>query len=605
MNYRAATAGCRTAGCRTANCTVWLLLFAAAAFSDGCASPAQFASPAYLDAGDTVLDLAAADTATAVPDDGVTAADSATDAALPGDLAEADAADTVAADSADAGQADVSLDAGADAAADSADVAANPGTDGAGEETSDALADASVDAAAEVAGDAGADTAVKPVAWTLASAMATLESGTPVQVQELLQAYDMPLCAADACLFLVQAPQAKTVVVIGDWGSWTQGNPLAPAAKAKGWFSGKIAIDHTKVREYKVQLDGTWAIDPSNPHFRFGGFGPNSAIFPMGHSRLRWVGGVVSPQLGNTRSLYVYLPAAYFSSLDKHFPVLYWHDGFNVFTNPKAPFGDWKVDSVTDALIAEGALPPLIQVAVDTDDRMSEYVWAPLTFDKKVYPPKIIQYAAFLVDTVKPLIDKTFRTLPSRDHTALAGSSLGGNASLWIGWHHWQVFGRIASFSGALWVGEGVLSDSGKTGSGQPMREIIAANTAGVPKGQLRIYLDSGDRDFDDTACYECDSWVYSDWTRNALIAAGWANRVEWDSDGNLATPPVNLPVTTPIAKVPSLAWSKALPTGSTWPQWLGMGNNLLSMVGHGHQHSEPAWNQRAPVALRYLFGQL
>ena len=581
----------------------WFIGLAGVTLAEGCASPRQIAASGDASAAGVTADGATADTTTSPASDATLIADSVVDSD-----AQVDAAVDAGADAADAGigtDGDTAAKADSGPNADAADGVDGAVADAAADSEADTSGDAGVDGAADAPADAAADAGPKPTLWTAANAASTLESGTAAQVQELLLAYDMPLCAAGSCLFLVQAPLAKKVDVLGDWGSWTQGTGLAPAAKAKGWFSGKVALDHSKVREYKVQLDGTWAIDPSNPHFRFGGFGPNSAIFPTGHSRLRWMGGVASPQLGNTRALYVYLPAAYFTSPDQHFPVLYWHDGFNVFTNPKAPYGDWKVDAVVDTLIAEGAIAPILQVAIDTDDRMSEYVWAPLEFNKKVFPAKISKYAAFLVDTVKPLIDKTFRTLPSRDNTALAGSSLGGNASLWIGWHHWQVFGRIASFSGALWIGEGAVSGGGKEGSGPPMREIIAANSAGVPKGKLRIYMDSGDRDFEDSACYECDSWVYSDWTRNALIAAGWANRSEWDSDGNLATAPVNLPVTTAIAKVPSLAWAKSLPAGSTWAQWLGLGNNLLSMVGHGHQHSEPGWNQRAPVALRYLFGQL
>ncbi len=561
--------------------TLWAAVSLGGTLLEGCAAPGQIANAQVVDA---LVDSQAAEQ---------TKAD-----------ADAQAASADAAEVGPLGDVDSSAAAHDGATTDSAgpDSEVASGTDAGSGPDAGAAPDAGAGA------DADADTAIdasppKPAPWTLASAAAALDSGSAAQVQDLLSAYDMPLCAAGSCLFLVQAPQAKTVDVMGDWGNWTQGNALSPAVKAKGWFSGKVAVDHSNVREYKLQIDGIWTLDPSNPYFRFGGFGPNSAIFPASHSRLRLIGQVASPQLGNNRSLYVYLPAAYFSSPDQHFPVLYWHDGLNVFTNPKAPFGDWKVDAVADALIAQGAIAPLVQVGIDTDDRMSEYVWAPLEYQKKVYAPKIAKYAAFLVDTVKPLIDKTFRTLPDRDHTALAGSSLGGNASLWIGWQHWKIFGRIASFSGALWIGEGASSGSGTTGSGPALRDIIAQNATGVPKGALRIYLDSGDRDFDDSACYECDSWVYSDWTRNALIAAGWTNRAEWDTDGNLATPPANLAVSTAIAKVPSLAWSNQPPAGKSWQQWLGLGNNLLSLVGHGHQHSEPAWNQRAPVALRYLFG--
>ncbi len=441
-----------------------------------------------------------------------------------------------------------------------------------------------------------------PAPPTAAQIDAALQSGDAAALQKLYAAYDMPVCEAGQCRFLVMAKGAQTVEIMGDWHNWATPDATTPVAGVPGLFTAKVPIDTTQTRQYKVKIDGQWAIDPSNPYFVFAGLGPNSAIYPANHSRLRWIGDVQSPQLNNVRNLYVYLPAAYFQSQTEHFPVLYWHDGFNVFTSPLAPFGDWKVDQISDELMANGAMAPVIQVGVDTNDRMSEYVWAPLDDGSKVYPPKIQQYAAFLVETVKPMIDKLFRTLPDRDHTAIAGSSLGGNASLWIGWQQWKVFGRLASFSGALWVGEGVSFETGKPSEGPTMRAIIAENAAKVPKGALRVYLDSGDTDFDGTACYECDSWANTDWTRNALIAAGWDDRPEWDTDNNPATPLPNLPYSTAVAKVPALAWSAKPPAGKTWSEYLQLSHNLVCLIGHGHMHNEGSWNLRAPAALRFLF---
>ncbi|MBI5608818.1 MAG: hypothetical protein HY902_08040 [Deltaproteobacteria bacterium] len=449
------------------------------------------------------------------------------------------------------------------------------------------------------AADAGPAAPAPP---TLAQVDAALQSGDAAPLQKLLATYDMPVCEAGQCRFLVMAKGAQSVEIMGDWHDWATPDAATPVPGVPGLFTTKVAVDTSKTRQYKVKIDGQWAIDPSNPYFAFAGLGPNSAIYPANHSRLRWIGGVQSPQLNNVRNLYVYLPAAYFQNLAEYFPVLYWQDGFNVFTSPLAPFGDWKVDQISDEGMASGAVAPVIQVGVDTSDRMSEYVWAPLDDGTKVYPPKIAQYAAFLVDTVKPMIDKQFRTLPGRDHTAIGGSSLGGNASLWIAWQHWQVFGRLASFSGALWVGEGISFETGKPSEGPSMRAIIAENAAKVPKGALRVYLDSGDTDFDGTACYECDSWANTDWTRNALIAAGWDDRPEWDTDGNPATPLPNLPYSTKVAKVPALAWSAKPPAGKTWSDYLQLSHNLVCLVGHGHMHNEGAWNLRAPAALRFLF---
>jgi hypothetical protein len=96
---------------------------------------------------------------------------------------------------------------------------------------------------------------------------------------------------------------------------------------------------------------------------------------------------------------------------------------------------------------------------------------------------------------------------------------------------------------------------------------------------------------------------VETDWTRNALISFGWSNRSEWDTDKSLATPPKDLSGSTDISLVPSLAWAASPPAGySGWKDYLGVQNDLLSLVGHGHVHNEGSWKLRFPAALRFLF---
>ncbi len=428
---------------------------------------------------------------------------------------------------------------------------------------------------------------------TLATLQKALQTDSAAASAPLVAQYEMPVCDATQCLFIVVAPGAKAVAVTGDWANWTVDTQLAYAAKSGVWWA-VIPLQIAKKVEYKVKLDGQWALDPSNPHFAWNTYGPNSAIYGENQSRLRRMAGVQSPQLGNTRDVYVYLPAAYDSQPEGHFPVLYMQDGFNVYTNPKAPFGSWDVEQTADALMASTETQPLIIVAVDTADRNHEYVYTPLSISGVVYDPKLPQYAAFLVDTLKPLVDKTFRTLPDRLHTAMGGSSLGGISAMWIGWMHWQTFGLVASFSGAYWIGEpGAVWNGGKTGEGPSMRSLIADKANAPPTGSLRIYMDSGDTGFDGVASYNGDVWVYSDWTRNALVAAGWDTRAEWQ-------PTTNLALTTPMANVPAIAWTPTPAQG--WKAYVQPDKNLFDVVGHGHQHNEAAWKQRFGAMLRFLW---
>ncbi len=427
----------------------------------------------------------------------------------------------------------------------------------------------------------------------LPALIAALQTDDAATIAVCAAQYDMPMCDATQCLFLVVAPGAKTVAVDGEWSGWTVDTPLTYAPKAAVWWA-VFPLQVGKKLEYKVKLDGVWALDPSNPHFAWNTYGPNSAIYGVNQSRLRRIAAIASPQLSNIRDVYVYLPAAYYQQPDAHFPVLYLQDGFNIYTNPKAPFGSWNIEQTADALMASGEVLPVIFVGIDTADRDHEYVYAPLDIAGTTYDPKLPQYTAFLTDTLKPLVDKLLRTLPDRLHTAMGGSSLGGISSLWIGWTQWQTFGLVASFSGAYWIGEpGAVWNGGKSSVGPAMRTLIADKAKAPPVGSLKIYMDSGDTDFSNVVSYDGDAWEYSDWTRNALIAAGWDTRAEWQ-------PTTNLPLTTPIAQVPSIAWTATPAQG--WVAYLQPSHNLFDCVGHGQQHNEAAWSQRFGAMLRFLW---
>ncbi|MCB9740527.1 MAG: hypothetical protein H6747_14785 [Deltaproteobacteria bacterium] len=159
-----------------------------------------------------------------------------------------------------------------------------------------------------------------------------------------------------------------------------------------------------------------------------------------------------------------------------------------------------------------------------------------------------------------------------------------------------------------LTPGGEVVDDTGSDGTGPgtgPGGDALAQSTLQpgwwLGKVALRAYLDSGDTAQDGTVCYGCDAWAYRDWTRNTLIAAGWDDRPAWDTDADPKSPPQNLVDTTPVAQVPSIAWSAQPPVGSGWKGYLATQKNLLSLVGHGQKHNEAAWKARVGAALRFL----
>lgn len=208
------------------------------------------------------------------------------------------------------------------------------------------------------------------------------------------------------------------------------------------------------------------------------------------------VDGIASPQLNNTRSLRIYLPPSYQLEPARRYPVLYMHDGQNLFNAATSFIGvEWGVDETIDALVASGAMEEVIVVGVDNNsDRISEYTPC---CDPKHGGGKIDRYARFIVDTVKPYVDQHYRTLPGKRDTAIMGSSLGGVAAIYIARKHPDVFGGAAGLSSSFWWNR---------------RSMVKAVAARVPG---KYYIDAGtEKDgLEDTVAM-----------RDAMLAAGYVD---------------------------------------------------------------------------------
>ncbi|EEF22348.1 enterochelin esterase, putative, partial [Ricinus communis] len=191
---------------------------------------------------------------------------------------------------------------------------------------------------------------------------------------------------------------------------------------------------------------------------------------------LRIVDNFASPQLGNSRKLRIYLPPGYDANPAQRYPVLYMHDGQNLFDPGTAAFGTaWAIGATVDSLIASGAIQPIIVVGIDnTPDRIAEYTPC---CDKEHGGGKLDAYAAFLVDTVKPWVDANLRTLQDREHTAIMGSSLGGIASVYIAQQYPQVFSRAGGVSSSFWWNDQMFSKN--VPPRQPVKFYLDAGTEG------------------------------------------------------------------------------------------------------------------------------
>ena len=158
------------------------------------------------------------------------------------------------------------------------------------------------------------------------------------------------------------------------------------------------------------------------------------------------------------RNVTVWLPPGYDAG-DARYPVLYMHDGQNLFDPARAPFGEWGVDEHLTRLGANGQVRMPIVVGVhNTPLRLREYVPADMI---RALPAEIRDslltmyggeplsdgYLRFLVEELKPFVDRTYRTLPGRDDTVIAGSSMGGLISLYAVMKHPAVFGSAGCLS--------------------------------------------------------------------------------------------------------------------------------------------------------------
>jgi predicted alpha/beta superfamily hydrolase len=142
------------------------------------------------------------------------------------------------------------------------------------------------------------------------------------------------------------------------------------------------------------------------------------------------------------RDLVVWLPPGYEADETRRYPVLYMHDGQNIFDPVTSVYGtDWSVDETADDLIKKKSLGPFIVVGIyNTDDRIGEYTPG----------EKGTAYMDFIVKTVKPLIDSTYRTMPDRKNTIVGGSSAGGIMSFMLVWEHPDVFSKAICMSPAF-----------------------------------------------------------------------------------------------------------------------------------------------------------
>jgi predicted alpha/beta superfamily hydrolase len=186
----------------------------------------------------------------------------------------------------------------------------------------------------------------------------------------------------------------------------------------------------------------------------------------------RTLNNVWSPQLRNRRDVDVYLPSSYGSGRQRY-PVVYMQDGQNL-SDPRTAFsGTWELEATLDRLGRRGIEPIVVGIHNAGDARLREYSPFP---DRDHGGGEGDAYLGWIVATLKPRIDRSFRTDRRRDATVMFGSSMGGLISLYAYFRHPSVFGRAGAMSPSIWFGQGRILD-----------DIARRKT---PRG--RVYVDVG-----------------------------------------------------------------------------------------------------------------
>jgi predicted alpha/beta superfamily hydrolase len=318
---------------------------------------------------------------------------------------------------------------------------------------------------------------------------------------------------------------------------WSKGIPLTGASNV---FSYTFAEPAPARTEFKPLLDDTTWSHGANyvvtkgqtvdvfPHF-VSTHGTVKMLFAPFHSTV----------LNNDRTIWVYTPASYDENTLASYPVLYMHDGQNLF-DPSLAFGgnEWKVDETLDAgSEGDGSTSPAIREILvigieNTAQRIYEYT--PTTDPTTPGGGGGDLYLKMIVTELKPMVDAALRTLPARETTGIMGSSLGGLISAYAGVTHPDVFGIMGAMSPSTWWNNDWIVSEVKT-------------MPPSPKRPARAYADCGDTNDDQADT----TMLFADYATLGYVE----------------------------------------------------GTDFMHVVQPGGQHNEVYWAQRLPAALAFLFG--
>jgi alpha-glucosidase len=184
---------------------------------------------------------------------------------------------------------------------------------------------------------------------------------------------------------------------------------------------------------------------------------------------------IEAPQLHTSKKIWIYLPENYSKDIQKKYSVIYMHDAQNLFDAKTSFSGEWNVDEKLDSLKA-----PVIVVGIEHGNEKRIDELTPFK-NEKYGGGNADNYLEFIVKTLKPYIDKNYRTKTKPKNTILFGSSLGGLVSYYGALKYPDVFGKAGVFSPSFWFSNDIYTFTEKQS-----------------KIKTKIYFLSGDKESDD-----------------------------------------------------------------------------------------------------------
>ena len=227
-----------------------------------------------------------------------------------------------------------------------------------------------------------------------------------------------------------------------------------------------------------------------------------------------------------SRRITIWLPPKYNVDTAATYPVIYAHDGQNLFYPAQSYSGaEWELDETAARLMTAGDIRPAVIVGIwNTDERWQEYApqkaFEHISLDEvseqleaELPELKADSYLRFIIEELKPFIDTTYRTKTDADNTLIMGSSMGGLISLYAAAEYPNSFSKVAAVSIHWPIAEpdGLVAAQ----ADRAMQTYLASS--GIDPARHTIWFDRGDRTLD--ASYAPHAEAMEAWFRDN----GWS----------------------------------------------------------------------------------